>query len=186
MRYLVRLLPVDNRRESALGAIRSIGRIVGAEVRNPKWTSFGALEVDVFVGGREDFDTFVAAVEPLATLESVHDLNLAPRHRSREALFQEARAYFNSERYWECHEVLEEAWRVASGKKRSNLQGAILVCAAFVHHQKGEEEVARSIIKRALRQLNFEIPSYYGIDVASLRRHADQIASSGRFETFGI
>jgi len=186
MRYLVRLLPGDRRKESALGTVKGIGMIVGAVVRNPKWTSYGALEVDVFAGGRGDLDTFLAAVAPLAVLESVHDLNSAPRHRPLEELFNEARDYFNSERYWECHEVLEEVWRVADGKEKSNLQGAILVCAAFVHHQKGQDDVARSIIKRALRQLDFEAPSYHGVDVASLKRHSERVVSTGRFEAFRI
>jgi len=186
MRYLVRLVPDDHRRERALEAVRSVGRIVGAAVRNAKWTSYGALEVDIFTEGRGDLDTFLAAVAPLAALESVHDLNVAPRHRPHDVLFQEARAYFNSERYWECHEVLEEAWRAARGKEKSNLQGMILVCAALVHHQKGEEDVARGVIKRALLQLDFEAPSYNGMDVALLKRHSEQIASSGRFETFRI
>lgn len=186
MRYLIRLLPGDHSRESSLRSVRAVGKFIGVDVRNPKWTSYGGLEVDLFAPGRADLDTFLAAVEPLGHVEWVHDLSVAPSHKSLAEIFQEARAYFNSERYWECHEVLEEVWRQASGKEKSNLQGAILVCAAFVHHQKGEREVALGLLKRALRQLHFEASTYNGLDVASLKQDVERIVSSGKFEIFRI
>ena len=163
-----------------------MARSVGADIRNPKWTSHGALEVDVFAPSKADLETLIAAAEPLATFEFVRDLTVAPPHKSDDQLFSEARGYFNSERYWECHEVLETAWRVLSGEEKLYLQGIILVCAAFVHHQKGEAEIALSVLKRALKQLDFGATRYHGIDVASLRRHAERIASSGEFEIFSI
>ncbi len=173
-------------KERLLPSIRTLAKSLGVDVRNPKWTSYGALEVDVFAPSKADLETFLAAAEPLGTLEFVRDLNVAPPHMSDERLFSEARGYFNSERYWECHEVLEAAWRLLSGEEKLYVQGIILVCAAFVHHQKGEGEVALGVLRRALRQLDFAATRYHGIDVASLRRHAERIASSGRFEAFSI
>jgi|SRR5208337_895191 len=186
MRYLIRVVQRDGLGDRFLSSIKAVAKSVGVDARNPKWTSYGALELDIFAPSRADIDTFLAAAEPLGSLEFLRDLNVAPQHRTEEELFSEARRYFNSERYWECHEVLEGAWRLMSGEEKLYVQGIILVCAAFVHHQKGEDEVALSVLRRALRLLDFGAPRYHGIGVNSLRRRADSIISSGRFETFRI
>ena len=186
MRYLVRIDTTDDVNHKVLTSIRTIARSVGVEARNPKWTSHGALELDIFAASKADFETFRVAAQPLGTFEFVTDLNIAPPHKSLEQIFSEARGYFNSERYWECHEVLERAWRITVGEERKFIQGIILACAAFVHHQKGEDEVALSVLRRALKQLDSETAIYYGIKVNSLRRHLSSITSSGRFETIRI
>jgi uncharacterized protein len=186
MRYLVRMDPSGGLNDRLLPSLRIVAKLVGVEVRNPKRTSYGALELDIFAPSGADFEMFLAAAEPLGTLEFASDLNVAPPHLSDVQLFQEARLYFNSERYWECHETLERAWRLMAGKEKLYVQGIILVCAAFVHHQKGEGEVALGVLDRAMKQLNLETRLFHGIDVNSLRRHVERIFSSGRFETFRI
>ncbi len=186
MRYLVRMVRRDGPGDGLLSSIRAVAKSVGVDVRNPKWTSYGALELDIFAPSKASMDTFLAATEPLGRLEFWRDLNVAPRYKNEEELFFEGRRYFNSERYWECHEVLEGAWRLSSGDERRYLQGIILVCAAFVHHQKGEDEVALSVLRRAIKQLDFGASSYNGIEVNSLKRRAEHIIFSGRFGTFRI
>jgi hypothetical protein len=186
MRYLVRAVQHEGTRDGFLSSIKAVAESVGVDVRNPKWTSYGALELDIFAPSKASMDAFLAAAEPLGRLEFWRDLNVAPSYRTEEELFSEARRYFNSERYWECHEVLEGAWRVASGDEKRYLQGIILVCAAFVHHQKGEDKVALGVLRRAVKQLDFGAPRYNGIEVDSLRRRAESTISSGRFETFRI
>jgi hypothetical protein len=186
MRYLVRMNPHGVLRDALLSSIRAVARSVGVDVRNPKWTSYGALEVDVFAQSKADLDTFLAAAEPLVVLEFVRDLNVAPPYMTDDELFAEARKCFNSERYWECHEILEGAWRHMSGAEKRYVQGVILVCAAFVHHQKDEDKVALGVLRRALRQLDIESPTYHGIDVGALKRQVERIAFSGRFEAFRI
>ncbi|MDA4124340.1 MAG: DUF309 domain-containing protein [Thaumarchaeota archaeon] len=163
-----------------------MARATGADVRNPKWTSYGALELDVFVPSKLDFETFVAAAEPLGTLEFIRDLNQAPRHMTEEELFAEARSQFNSERYWECHETLESAWRTMEGDEKRYVQGIILVCAAFVHLQKGEKDIALGVLGRALRQLDFKDPTYHRIDTAALRRNVGRAVSTGELEIFRV
>ena len=44
--------------------------------------------------------------------------------------------HFQEGRYFEAHEVLEEAWRKAEGEERCFLQGLILLAAAL-HRGKG-------------------------------------------------
>ena len=169
-----------------LETVRSVARACGADPRNPKWTSYGALELDVFSPTRSDFDLFVEAVRPLVKLEFVRDLNLAPPHKEEADLFAEARDLFNAERYWECHEVLEGVWRTKQGEEKLFLQGVILVCAAFVHHQKGEAKVALSVLRRAAKQLDYGAPEYGGFDVARLRRDVDKLLKSGGLSVFRV
>jgi len=116
----------------------------------------------------------------------VHDLNEAPPHKSKEEIISEARSYFNSERFWEAHETLEALWRVSSGDEKLLLQGLILVCAAFVHHQKGEEETGQSVLRRASRQLNWPQSSYEEMDLERLRRRVQKILATRRFQVFRI
>lgn len=159
---------------------------MGGSVRNPKWTSYGALEIDVFVNSRPDFDLLQAALEPVSKIEFVHDLNEPPPHKSKEEIISEARSYFNSERFWEAHETLEALWRVSSGDEKLLLQGLILVCAAFVHHQKDEEETGQSVLRRASRQLNWPQSSYEEMDLERLRRRVQKILATRRFQVFRI
>lgn len=186
MRFLTRVRPTGVRKDRLLSAIRSIGGSFGAEIRNPKWTSYGALEVDVFTRSKADFDLFSAAVGPVADLEFATDLNRSSPHRKEEDLFAEARELFNAERYWECHEVLEGAWRREHGEVKRLLQGIILVCAAFVHHQKGEDGVALSVLARGANQLDYPADVFHGIAIPPLRAEARSVLTSGRFRPFRI
>jgi hypothetical protein len=183
LRYLVRLIPSPS---VSYTSLRSIAGSLGVELRNLKRTSYGALEFDAFARSASDMDLFVAAVEPLSTVEFVKDLNLPAPHRTDEQLVEQARELFNRERYWESHEVLEALWRRLSGPEKSFVQGLILVCAAFVHSQKGEMEVALGVLRRAERQLSWREPSYHSIDVASLRKEVGSILQTGRFHSFTI
>src|SRR5215472_15074175 len=98
LRFLVRLSPQETSRESLLTTVRSLARSVGAEARVPKWTSKGALEVDIFCPSKSDFDLFLSVLRPVADTEFVRDLNVAPQYKTESELYEEARDYFNSER----------------------------------------------------------------------------------------
>src|SRR5206468_6104789 len=112
--------------------------------------------------------------------------NEPPPHKSKEEIISEARSYFDSERFWEAHETLEALWRVSSGDEKLLLQGLILVCAAFVHHQKDEEETGQSVLRRASRQLNWPQSSYEEMDLERLRRRVQKILATRRFQVFRI
>lgn len=169
-----------------LAAIRTLAKTLGVSPRNPKWTSYGALELDIFTASRADFELFVSAVRPIAEIEFTRDLNLAPLHKSEPKIFDEARRLFNDERYWECHEVLEGLWRTKQGEEKKLLQGIILVCAAFVHHQKGEEAVALGVLSRAIKQLEFPEQEYSGFEVAELKKNVNEIIQSRDFWNFRV
>lgn len=186
LRFLIRLRETSVSGEKLLAEVRTVAKTLGASPRNPKWTSYGALELDVFTPSKADFELFVSAVKPIAEVEFTKDLNLAPLHKAEPRLLEEARRLFNDERYWECHEVLEGVWRAKQGVEKSLLQGIILVCAAFVHHQKGEEAVALGVMARAVKQLEYPEPEYGGFDVSDMKREVKEIIQSREFWNFRV
>ena len=66
------------------------------------------------------------------------------------------------------------------------MQGIILVCAALVHHQKGEESVALGVLGRAIKQLEFSKAFYGGFKVAGLRGRSEEMIRKGRLEGFRV
>src|SRR5579863_9287343 len=185
LRFLVRLSGLE-KEDSQLQAVRTIARALGTEAKNPKRTSTGALELDVFAPSKADFDLFLAAVRPLANLDFSKDLNVAPPFKAETELFDEAWGYFNDERYWECHEVLEGIWKTKTGEEKILLQGIILVCAAFVHHQKDEPEVALGVMRRAIRQLGYGSEIYHGVSVPTLNARCAEILATGKCLNFKV
>jgi len=173
-------------RDTFLSSMRALARSVGVEARNPKWTSYGALELDIFSPTAADFETFLAAAAPIARPEFVTDLNRAPEHSADEVILSKARRLFNAERYWECHEVLEGLWRQKQGDEKRLLQGLILLCAAYVHHQKGEGDVALGVLARSERLLPFTHQTYGPFDVLRIRREVKLMQASRRLIVFAI
>jgi len=94
---------------------------------------------------------------------------------------------FNQERYWETHEVLEGAWKNASGREKDLLHAVILVAAALVHTQKNESDRAKPMLERALRSMrSWRHDAYRGLDVRSLREGVEEIVASGRVKRFKL
>lgn len=186
MRFLARFVPLEALQGGLLSPLRSVAGSLGVELRNPKWTSYGALELDIFCPTRADLDVFLAATCPIAKPEFVTDLNRAPEHLTDNQILARARGLFSAERYWECHEVLEGLWRQKQGDEKRFLQGVILVCAAFVHHQKGQESVGLGILSRAARQLNLPFETYEGIDVPRLEREVQRMLDQRTFLIFSL
>jgi hypothetical protein len=166
-------------RQAFLACVKGLAKTLGARVTHPRWTSYGALEVDVFIPSPQDFDLFTSVIEPLSKVEFIRNLDEAPRFQSKEKILEEAVGYFNSERYWECHETLEGVWRPAEGDEKLLLQAIILICAAQVHEQRGERDVALGIYKRALPKISWEEGLYHGIDVSLLRERVEAALKDG-------
>jgi predicted metal-dependent hydrolase len=187
MRFLVRLIPRDPDRAAILSTIRSITTNLGGSAVNPKWTSYGALEIDIFAPSSQDFEIVMAAIAPLLeNVEFAKDLQEAPPFLPKERAIDEAVALFNAERFWEAHEVLESLWRVAEGTEKKLLQGLILACAAFVHHQKGESKVALGVARRALPLLVWTGPDYFVIDVTGIRERMTRMVEDGTLSLFRL
>lgn len=185
MRFLLRLVPKDEERTVFLATAKGLAKNLGVRVTHPRWTSYGALEIDVFASA-QDFQLFSSVIEPLAALEVARNLDEAPRFQPKEKTVEEAVGYFNAERYWECHETLEGLWRTAKGEERLLLQAIILVCAALVHEQRGERDVALGIYRRALPQISWEKGKYQGIDIPRLRGKVEDALGKGELRPFKI
>jgi hypothetical protein len=87
--------------------------------------------------------------QSLFKIVSVKLLDTPLRIVDKEEALAEGVQLFNTERFWECHEILEQAWHGSKGVERDAIQSIILTAAAFVHYQKGEEEICLSILRRA-------------------------------------
>ena len=186
LRFLLRVLPKEPDRRAFLESVRGIAKTLGARVTHHRWTSYGALEVDVFTPSVQDLELFVAALEPLSKVEFTKNLDEAAPFKPKEAVLEEARGYFNSERYWECHETLESVWRPAKGEEKSLVQAMILVCAALVHEQRGERHVALGMYRRALPQIAWPEGRYNGIDIPRLRLNVERSLEKGELPPFKI
>jgi predicted metal-dependent hydrolase len=137
------------------------------------------IEFDVSLSGQELLDRIVLnALSTIAEFESyeiVKEENL-----SKEEAIDRARNLFNNEKFWKCHEVLEFVWKQAEGDEKKLLNGVILVAAALVHFQKGENEICMSILKRADDKIKSgKEEEYYRIKLDSLKENLRKIIDTG-------
>ena len=106
--------------------------------------------------------------------------------RTDSQIVEEGVSFFNEERFWESHEVLEQIWKSKRGDERTLLQGIILTTIAFVHHQKAKPNICISVLKRALKKLEGAKPIYRGIQISTLKEDANRIVSSGSIKPFKL
>ena len=94
--------------------------------------------------------------------------------------------YFNDERFWECHEVLEGVWKSIAGEEKYLVNGLILVAAGLVHYQKDEDDVCLSIFNRALEKLDNSNGKYHEIDVDRVKELITNMTNEKEISTFKI
>ncbi len=75
---------------------------------------------------------------------------------------------FNEQEFFECHEVLEDAWRAEQGEMRDLYQGLIKVAVAFYHCQNMNFEGAIKVMKSGLPQLKPYESEFQLFDLRSL------------------
>ncbi len=169
---------LSTRIREALGSREAIG--------NLRITS-QALEFDLFAGNIRELESRKSLLESVigkfATLKLL-DQPPAPNRGKLEVL-REGIQLFNEERFWECHEVLEQIWHPAKGTERDTIQGMILTAAALVHAQKDENEVSLRMLKKAENKLGTQ-GAYEGIDLNRVRRSVHDIVQIGHPKAFKI
>jgi predicted metal-dependent hydrolase len=79
---------------------------------------------------------------------------------------------FNDEEFFQCHEVLEEAWTVEARPRRLFLQALIHLAVGLYHCQRGNPVGASRQLRKGLKKLDAHMPSYEGIDTGRLCRDA--------------
>ena len=141
------------------------------------------LEFDVSVK-KEELDVVVKKFE---TIGSLHDARHVVEEKiEKEEAIKRAKQYFNDERYWECHEVLEGVWKKTHEGEKDLVQGIILVAAALVHYQKYENDICLSILRRAMDKFVNVSGMYYEIDVNEFQKVVRNMISSKSIAPFMI
>lgn len=75
---------------------------------------------------------------------------------------------FNRAAFFDAHEALEDVWRAAPQPEKKYLQGLIQVAVALHHHGNGNLAGARSVLRRAFRNLSLYPENFGGIQSAGL------------------
>ena len=75
---------------------------------------------------------------------------------------------FNDRRFFEAHEVWEEAWRRTAGDEARFLQGLIQVAAALVKWQRGQSRGMTDLFAKGCEKLTPFRPVHQGLDLAAL------------------
>ena len=99
-------------------------------------------------------------------------------------LVKDGISYFNNERFWECHEALEGAWKQSKGEEKELIQGLILVAAALVHYQKAEDDICLSVFGRALEKLHGKSGQYCKINVDDVKQKVIEMLDKKEIFTF--
>ena len=75
---------------------------------------------------------------------------------------------FNGCHFFDAHEVLEDVWRETSGPEKTFLQGLVQLAVALHHHSTGNAQGARSLLKKAHRNLSGYPRDFGGIRLGAL------------------
>ena len=145
-----------------------------------------AVEFDLFASDQEDLAAKKAVLEEkVARVLTVKPLDVLPKPREKLEVLREGISLFNEERFWECHEVLEQIWHPARGVERSTIQGLILTAAALVHHQKGEDDVCLRMLRKAHDKLGSQ-NVYEAVDLKNVRAQIQEMIASKNPKPFTI
>ena len=87
--------------------------------------------------------------------------------QKREALAKGIRE-FNSWRFYDCHETLEDVWRAEDGPPADFFKGLIKLAAGFHHLLRGNHKGAVTLLGHAITLLEPYRPACMGVDVRRL------------------
>jgi uncharacterized protein len=134
------------------------------------------VEYDVSLVATEDLKIIESKLSVIGKLIDVYPV-IEREYGKKQAILM-AINYFNEEKYWITHELLEGVWKKSNGEEKRVLNGLILIAAAFVHYQKGESKVALGIMSRALEKLKLANGEYYQINIDSLKLNINNMLRS--------
>jgi hypothetical protein len=187
-RYLVRVANNQSFRPADVQRVATMIRnVLGSKESASHFrVATNALEFNMFAKNESELDERkrLLTQKPFKIID-VRLLDSAPKVVDEEEALIEGVQLFNEERFWECHEALEQAWHPSTGVERDAIQSIILTAAALVHYQKGEEETCLSILRRARDKMT-SAKNYEKIDFKQLRLNIDGILDSGKIQLFKI
>ena len=142
------------------------------------------IEFDISLGNVEDLEKIRSIFSFIG--QYIDGYKVVEKDLKIEESLILAKKFFNEEKYWITHELLEGVWKKAYGDEKDLLNGLILVAAALVHYQKNENDIALSIMRRALKKLAAANEKYFGIDVISIKSQVSEMVKSSIIENFRI
>ena len=143
------------------------------------------IELDLSLEKKENIDKVLNFLKKISSTKEI--IEVKERHLSKEDAIKRAVVFFNDEKYWWSHEALEMVWKDAGGQEKQLLNGLILICAAFVHFQKNENNICFSILERAMvKFLNLKDSNYYGININKIKIIIREILENKKILTFKI
>ena len=86
------------------------------------------------------------------------------------ATFRRGITLFNQGHFFDAHEVLEDVWRPARGRRRRFLQALIQIAVGLHHHSRGNLIGARSLLARGGNTLVQYPATYAGVKLGPLLR----------------
>jgi predicted metal-dependent hydrolase len=84
---------------------------------------------------------------------------------------------FNSGQFFDCHEVLEDIWRVATGEEREILHALIQAAVALHHLERGNLTGAHSVLARSIGRLGALPELVMGVETRVFARQLDEYVS---------
>ena len=139
------------------------------------------IELDVSVH-RNNLELLLEKLGSVGQID--HHRHIIEEVIEKNQLIKDGIFYFNNERFWECHEALEGAWKQSSGDEKELIQGLILVAAALVHYQKYENDICLSVLGRAMKKLQSKSGEYYQINVDKVKEKTIEILDKKEIFTF--
>ncbi len=93
---------------------------------------------------------------------------------SAQALFQRGIDLFNSEEFFECHEVLEELWTFSQQPDRWFLQALIHFAVGFYHARRSNPNGATRQLRKGLRKIQGYLPEWDGVETGKIAQAVEQ------------
>jgi uncharacterized protein len=157
----------------------------GAVVKNMRITEV-AIEFDLYAGERLMMEKSVNVLSKeygnllLDRDLTEEDTKFPTLYRDKIQTVTESVDLFNEQRYWECHEAMEQIWRRETNPiEKSVQQGMILAASSLVHAQKDEDAICLGMLPRTLAKLDaWKEEMYYSLNVGRLRRSMEEILQS--------
>jgi uncharacterized protein len=187
-RLLVRIANADHYKPKDTRELaRRIRELLGSrEAIGHLRVSGQAVEFNLFANGDDELAERRSMLESrIGKIATLKVLDLPTKPRPKLDVFREGVQLFNQERFWECHEVLEQIWHPAKGPERDIIQGLILIAAALVHFQKDENETCLRMLKKALTKIG-DSDEYEGLDLGTVREQVNRMIDSKNPEAFAI
>ena len=184
-RYMLHLKNSDLNRKMAKDILRQSRRLasdIDSILRDCR-ISKKYIEFDTSIS-KSDLDELIVRLSPIGPLD--HAKHVVEEIVEKEKAISEGIDYFNNERFWECHEILEGVWKNCDGNEKFLVQGLILVAAGLVHYQKDEDLVCISIFNRALEKLENSNGQYHDIDIDKIKQTITEMITSKSVSSFLI